>query len=115
MTILLAIALLCPTGLASPDHDTLTIEAGCPAPFSGTLYTFEAHDGVARDFATLDALVMGLRADRDHAREERDECRSKAIDALDACPSAIYPHYRPSWLWLPVAAIAGAILGAVVL
>jgi len=113
MTILLTIALLCPTGLLNPGDDTLTLSEGCPAPFSGQLYTFDAHDGVAQDFAALDALVLGLRKDRDAARAERDKCHADlaSIDIPECGP--VVQIEGATWWHVGGAVVIGLTLGAI--
>ena len=111
--ILLTIALLCPAGLLNPGDDTLTLPEGCPAPFQGQLLTLEAYDGIAQDFAALDAYVLGLRVDRDDARLERDKCLSTvaSIEIPECGP--IVQIEGATWWHVGGAAVIGLTIGAI--
>jgi len=73
----------CPLALEDhPSHDTLTLPKGCSAPFRGQLYTLSAHDGIAQDFAALDVLIRGQRAQLTQARSGRELCAQERVGEM---------------------------------
>ena len=120
MTILFLLVLLAPASVACPGPapvaETVHLEAGCAAPWTGRLFTVEAHAGVRLDFAALDAVAERLTAELNACQADARLDAQRCAADLQAAAAETHAQAveRPPdgastpWPWLAGGAVAVA-------